>query len=218
MRSWWTNRWSMPRISRSSPAPTPLTRRSSESRPRRWLRWNRLRLPSPPSASVFGADMVQPDQTRLDFLLDVDNTLLDNDRLKSDLDASMRKLIGDAETDRFWDVYEQVRRQEDYVDYPASIKSWGEQYGTADQEKALLQMIDEIDFASYLYPHALDTIAHLWSFGTVAILSDGDTVSQPMKIRKSGLEEAVHGNVVITIHKELEMKQVFDRFPADNYV
>ncbi len=81
-----------------------------------------------------------------------------------------------------------------------------------------MNMVDDIDFASYLYPHALETIQHLWSFGTVAILSDGDTVFQPLKIHNSGLEEAVHSNVIITIHKELEMKKVFDRFPADTYV
>ncbi len=152
------------------------------------------------------------------FLLDVDNTLLDNDKLKSDLTTRLESLLGAERAAEFWRTYEMVRQEEDYVDYPTTVRRWVEASGDPNGGKALQQVLDSIDFPSYLYPHALDAIAYLRTIGTPAVLSDGDSVFQPQKIRESGIEAAVNGNVLIYIHKEAELPKVFSRFGADHYV
>jgi hypothetical protein len=50
------------------------------------------------------------------------------------------------------------------------------------------------------------------------ILSDGDVVFQPRKIRRSGLWDAFHGDVLVYIHKEQELDDVERRYPAERYV
>jgi FMN phosphatase YigB (HAD superfamily) len=155
---------------------------------------------------------------KLVFLLDVDNTLLDNDRLKDDFVLRSRDLLGEVGANRFWQMYEEVRQEEGYVDYPAAARRLDAETGEASASQLLLDMMESTDFAPYLYPEALSTIRHLESLGTPAILSDGDRVFQPLKIRRSGLEAAVEGRVLITVHKESELPRVFERFPADHYV
>lgn len=152
------------------------------------------------------------------FLLDVDNTLLDNDKLKSDISDNLERLVGPERAHRFWQLYEQVREEEDYVDYPTTVERMEKEYNDPALGRQLNDLLDRIAFKSYLYPHVLDTIAYLETLGTVTILSDGDSVFQPRKIRESGLEEAVHGNVMVYVHKEQELKHVFARYAARHYV
>ena len=54
--------------------------------------------------------------------------------------------------------------------------------------------------------------------GPVVILTDGDVVFQPRKIERSGLFEAVDGNILIYVHKEHELADVEHRYPAERYV
>lgn len=157
-------------------------------------------------------------RTSLVFLLDVDNTLLDNDRLKEDLAEKLQQMLGSERAARFWDLYEEVRRERDYVDYPHTIERWAEEYRDSTMGRRLTELLDNWPFADYVYPHVFETIDHLKSLGTVAILSDGDSVFQPRKIANSGLQKAVDGNVLIYVHKELELPGVFARYPADHYV
>jgi FMN phosphatase YigB (HAD superfamily) len=152
------------------------------------------------------------------FLLDVDNTLLDNDRLKADLAARIESEIGTKRARRFWDIYEEVRSEASFVDYPATVSRWAAESQDQPGGERLMAVLDHVPFRDYLYPLALDTIAYLQTMGTVAIVSDGDQVFQALKIQRSGLAESVHGNVLITVHKERELKRVFARFPARHYV
>ena len=162
--------------------------------------------------------MTEPDAPKLVFLLDVDNTLLDNDRLKADLQRDILESLGPERADRFWQIYEDVRAEGDYVDYPTTIERIVDEYGDPIMRERLEQLLDRIDFKSYLYPHVLDAIARMKRFGTVVILSDGDSVFQPEKIKKSGLEVATDGHVLVYVHKEKELARVFERYPADHYV
>jgi phosphoglycolate phosphatase-like HAD superfamily hydrolase len=152
------------------------------------------------------------------FFLDVDNTLLDNDRLKTDVAAAVVRLIGPERSQRFWEVYEQVRAEEDFVDFPQTIERMSRMYDDPGMGEELRRMLWNWPFADYLYPGAMDTIAYLQTLGTVVILSDGDPVFQPLKIERSGLEAAVDGQVLIYVHKEDELKDVFSRYPAGHYV
>lgn len=152
------------------------------------------------------------------FLLDVDNTLIDNDRLKDDLARRLRGLLGEARSTRFWVAYEEVRAQTGTVDYPLTFERFRSFVPDGEQKAALLTLIMEYPFASCLYPQSLATLAHLRSLGQAVIVSDGDTTYQPRKIAQSGLAHAVDWQVVVYMHKEEHLDEILARWPAAYYV
>ena len=153
----------------------------------------------------------------LSFLLDVDNTLLDNDALKELLAAQLRQALGAPGAARFWVLYEDVRHERDVVDLPLTAQRYAAETGRADQAEDIDQILDRLPFARFLYPHALDTLRHLATLGTVSILSDGDHVFQRRKIERSGLAAAV-GRVRIYTHKEDHLDEVVLRQPGEQAV
>lgn len=152
------------------------------------------------------------------FLLDVDNTLLDNDALKAEIGARIDALVGPTLAQRFWILYEEVRQERDFVDYPETLVRFIHEHGEAAKPEQLRAIFETLPFPSFLYPRVLEALEYLRSIGTAVILSDGDQVFQPRKIRESGLEAAVGGNVLIYVHKEHQLANVFARYPADHYV
>ena len=136
------------------------------------------------------------------FLFDVDDTLLDNDRFSSDLGAQFEHSFGAGERDRYWSIYTALRDASGYADYLGALQKFRD---GVEESPALLRMstfLLDYPFADRLYPHALETLSALRAHGRVAILSDGDIVFQPRKIQRSGLWDAVDGEVLITVHKE----------------
>ena len=159
-----------------------------------------------------------PDAPVIVFLLDVDNTLLDNDRFADDLGAELERAFGAAERDRYWAIYAQRRDDLGYADYLGSLQLFR---AGLDSDPALLQMsawLLEYPFAERLYPHALETIAHLRTLGRPVILSDGDVVFQPRKIQRAGLWRALDGEVLIYLHKQQQLTAMQQRYPASHYV
>ena len=152
------------------------------------------------------------------FLVDVDNTLLDNDRVIADLRAHLLQQLGPVATDRYFAIIEVLRAQRGFVDYLAAFQLL--RLEAPDDPKRLLgaQFLLDYSFVDRLYPHALDALAHLRSLGATAILSDGDAVFQPRKIHRSGIWDAVHGEVLIYVHKEQTLDLVLHRYPAGHYV
>ncbi|WP_158754638.1 HAD family hydrolase [Dyella sp. S184] len=152
------------------------------------------------------------------FLLDVDNTLLDNDRFATDLGEKLEQAFGTTERDRYWAIYAQLRDELGYADYLGALQLFR---AGLDNNPALLQMsayLLEYPFAARLYPHALDTVAHLRTLGPTAILSDGDVVFQPRKIQHAGLWDALDGEVLIYLHKQHMLVAMQQRYPAAHYV
>jgi FMN phosphatase YigB (HAD superfamily) len=152
------------------------------------------------------------------FLLDVDNTLLDNDRFGADLGDTLLQAFGTDARDRYWSIYAQLRDELGYADYLGALQRFRE---GLDNDPALLQMskyLLEYPFADRLYPHALETIAHLRTLGSAAILSDGDVVFQPRKIQRAGLWDALRGEVLIYMHKQRMLVAMQQRYPAAHYV
>ncbi|MFZ3323802.1 MAG: HAD family hydrolase [Usitatibacter sp.] len=152
------------------------------------------------------------------FLLDCDNTLLDNDRVQDDLRAHLASEFGAESRDRYWDIFEALRAELGYADYLGALQRY--RLG-AGNDPRLLQMsafLLDYPFADRLYPQALEAIGHLSRWGPTVILSDGDVVFQPRKILRSGLWGAVQGNVLIYIHKEAMLADVSRRYPARHYV
>ena len=152
------------------------------------------------------------------FLFDVDNTLIDNDRVQAHLSEHLEQTHGAATRDRYWEIFEQLRSELGYADYLGAL----ERYRMEDLHRPeLLRMSNwlvDYPFAERLYPHALDAVKHVQQWGTVVILSDGDAVFQPRKVERSGLWHLFDNRVLIYIHKEQELDYVGRLYPADHYV
>jgi haloacid dehalogenase-like hydrolase len=151
------------------------------------------------------------------FLLDCDNTLLDNDRVEEDLRDHLAQEFGPACRDRYWAILEVLRRELGYADYLGALQRY--RLDAVSDSRLLLMSSFLVDypFVSRLYPGALDAIRHLRAWGLTVILSDGDVVFQPRKIQRSGLWEAVEGRVAIYIHKEQMLATVAASYPARHY-
>ncbi|HEY2464320.1 MAG TPA: HAD family hydrolase [Steroidobacteraceae bacterium] len=152
------------------------------------------------------------------FLLDVDNTLLDNDRFTADLGDRLESCFGAAERARYWDIFAQRRAALGLADYLGSLQDFRAGLDDDPQLLDMSQYLLEYPFASRLFPRALDAIAHLRTLGSPVVLSDGDIVFQPRKIRRSGIWDAVQGRVMIYVHKEKVLDHMQRRFPARHYV
>jgi FMN phosphatase YigB (HAD superfamily) len=152
------------------------------------------------------------------FLLDVDNTLLDNDSIARDLRQHLTLAFGEASQDRYWQIFEQLRAELGYADYLGALQRFRLEHPLDPQMLGMSLFLVDYPFATRLYPGALDAIAHLDRLGTPVILSDGDAVFQPRKIDRSGLWTAVDGRVLIYVHKEQMLDDVQRRFPAAHYV
>jgi len=152
------------------------------------------------------------------FLLDVDNTLLDNDRIEGDLKRYLDREVGHESCLDYWSIFEQLRAEVGYADYLGALQRYRQ--GNVHDPRLLMVSTFLVDypFANRLYPGSLDTIDHLGQWGRTVILSDGDVVFQPRKVQRSGLWEAVNGRVLIYIHKEQMLDDVKKRFPARHYV
>ena len=156
------------------------------------------------------------------FLLDVDNTLLDNDRVIADLRGHLELEFGTASAARYWAIFEGLRDELGYADYLGALQRYrlDAELGQGSDLR-LLQMsafLIDYPFADRLYPHALAVIERLNTFGPTVILSDGDVVFQPRKVRRSGLWDAVSGRVLIYIHKEQMLDAVRHHYPARHHV
>lgn len=152
------------------------------------------------------------------FLLDVDNTLLDNDRFGAELGDTLDQAFGAAERERYWTIYAQLRDECGFADYLGALQRFR---SGLDNEPSLLQMskyLLDYPFAERLYPHTLETIAHLRAQAPTVILSDGDVVFQPRKIQRAGLWDAVRGEVLIYVHKQRMLVAMQQRYPAAHYV
>lgn len=157
------------------------------------------------------------------FLLDVDNTLLDNDSIIADLKVHLEREFGLASANRYWAIFEELREEIGYADYLGALQRYRfdtEIGGGPDAQRLLLMssFLIGYPFAERLYRGALDAIAHLGRFGPTVILSDGDVVFQPLKVQRSGLWDAVGGRVLIYVHKELMLEQVQRHYAARRYV
>jgi FMN phosphatase YigB (HAD superfamily) len=152
------------------------------------------------------------------FLFDVDNTLIDNDRVQADLKEHLEQTYGVAARDRYWEILEELRNELGYVDYLGALERF--RIETIHRPDVLLMSSWLVDyqFADRLYPGALSAVKHVQQWGTAVILSDGDAVFQPRKVERSGLWNAFDNRVLIYVHKEQELEYVERLHPADHYV
>lgn len=152
------------------------------------------------------------------FLFDVDNTLLDNDRVTTDLRRYLDKEVGMKRSELYWDIFEELRNELGYADYLGALQRYRISHPYDSHLLAVSTYLINYPFANRLFPNSLDVIEKCSTLGTVVILTDGDVVFQPRKIERSGLFEAVGGNILVYIHKEQELHDVERRYPAERYV
>lgn len=164
--------------------------------------------------------MTEPEQalTRVVFFFDVDNTLLDNDRVAADLKDYLTREVGPKRQKRYWAIFEGLRLELGYADYLGALQRYRVEYPHDPHLLAVSSYLVNYPFANRLLPGSLGAIEHVAQWGPTVILSDGDVVFQPRKVERSGLFEAVGGRVLIYIHKERELDDVARRYPADHYV
>ena len=152
------------------------------------------------------------------FLVDVDNTLLDNDRVSADLMRHLVAEVGRQRQQRYWQLFEELRKELGYADYLGALQRYRLENPRDPNLLTVSMYLVDYPFANRLYPNSLDVIDHLKRWGPVVILSDGDAVFQPRKIERSGLYEAVEHNVLIYVHKEQMLANIEHWYPAHHYV
>ena len=156
------------------------------------------------------------------FLLDVDNTLIDNDAVKDDINEHLKVQMGEQLTARFWEIYEQARSESEVVNIPLSLQRLRAEtpLNVLDEEtyRHVHSIFDNYPFYDKLYPYALETLHHLRTLGLTVIVSDGDMFFQPEKIFRSDLAETVEGRVLIYKHKQEHLDEIKRLYPADRYV
>ena len=157
-------------------------------------------------------------KSRTVFLFDVDNTLLDNDRVTADLRAYLEREVGKQRAKTYWNIFEELRTDLGYADYLGALQRYRVENPYDPHLLQLSFYLLDYPFAERLFPGALDAIIRLRAWGPTVILSDGDVVFQPRKVQRSGLFEAVEGHALIYIHKEQQLSDVEKRYPAEHYV
>jgi len=151
------------------------------------------------------------------FLFDVDNTLLDNDRVTADLRRFLEREVGKRRSDCYWRIFEDLRAELGYADYLGALQRYRAEYPYDSHLLTVSTYLINYQFANRLFPNSLDVLEQCKQWGKAVILTDGDVVFQPRKIERSGLYEAVDGNILIYVHKELELADVERRYPAKHY-
>ncbi len=150
-------------------------------------------------------------------LVDVDNTLLDNDRIRDDLQAELRSAYGEEAASRYWAIQERRFVELEYRDYLGAVQEWWEGEARDPRLLGVSRYLLDYPFADRLYPGALEALAHLRGIGPTVAVTDGDAVFQPHKVERAGIASAVDG-VLVYVHKELALDDVERRFPAGRYV
>ena len=151
------------------------------------------------------------------FLVDVDDTLLDNDRIRTDIQEHLAASYGTVLAERYWTIQERGFVELGYRDYLGAVEEW-EGESADPRALELSRYLLDYPFADRLYACALEVLAHLRSLGPTVVLTDGDAVFQPNKIERAGIAAAIDGHVLVYVHKELELADVERRYPAARYV
>lgn len=152
------------------------------------------------------------------FLLDVDNTLLDADRVTADLGRYLNETIGHARQQRYWALFKQLRDEVGYADYLGALQRYRIEYAHDPHILMVSNFLLNYPFSNRLFPDALAVVNHLKRRGPVVLVSDGDAVFQPHKIERAELFDAVDGHMLIYVHKEQELDDIEARYPAEHYV
>jgi FMN phosphatase YigB (HAD superfamily) len=157
-------------------------------------------------------------ESRMVCLFDVDNTLLDHDHVTADLRRHLQSTVGPERAQSYWQHFEQIRAELGYADYLGALQRYRIEHPRDEHLLEVSYYLIRYPFANRLFPGSIDAVEHAKSWGPAVILTDGDVVFQPHKLYRSGLLEAFDGKVLVYVHKETELDDVEQRYPAEHYV
>jgi len=126
------------------------------------------------------------------FLVDLDNTLLNNDAVKAEIRKSLITVLGQSDAQHFWDHYNAIRTKTNLVDFPSAIKKYCEEKNAKTCDIRLKKIFHSINFKQALYPNVENVLNHLKTKGEVALFTEGDMIYQKVKIEKSGVGAMVN--------------------------
>jgi FMN phosphatase YigB (HAD superfamily) len=152
------------------------------------------------------------------FLVDVDNTLFDNDAFQQDLQDHLERDFGPACRESYWTMQENLFAELGYRDYIGALQRYRAEHSRAVELLSMASFLLDFPFADRLYPAAIEVLGRLRGLGPTVLLSDGDAVFQPRKVERAGLSDAADGRVLIYVHKEEELEDIERRYPAEHYV
>src|SRR5215470_8611030 len=104
------------------------------------------------------------------FLVDVDNTLVDNDRIEADLRDHLERCFGLEACERYWSIFEELRQEVGYADFLGALQRYRLERLHDPRLLRMSSFMVDYPFADRLYPKALEVIANLDSMGDVVIL------------------------------------------------
>src|SRR5271168_500687 len=136
------------------------------------------------------------------FLVDVDDTLIENDRIQDDIQRHLEREYGTATRERYWAIQEELMIELGYRDYLGALQRYRVEHPYQPHLNLMASYLVDYPFANRLYPGSLDVLERFRGLGRTVILTDGDVVFQPRKLERSGIYETVEGHVLIYIHKE----------------
>jgi FMN phosphatase YigB (HAD superfamily) len=169
-------------------------------------------------AFIEGGFVTSSDSKGVVFLFDVDNTLIDNDRVADDLKRHLKDKVGEASEQRYWDIFEKLRTELGYADYLGALQRYRVERPRDPKLMEVSYFMINYPFANRLYPESLDAVDYAKRRGRAVIVSDGDVVFQPRKVDRSGLYDTFEGHVLIYVHKEQELDDVEAKYPGAHYV
>jgi FMN phosphatase YigB (HAD superfamily) len=161
---------------------------------------------------------VPPHRDSVVFLVDVDDTLLDNDRFRDDVEAHLAADYGEPARDAYWTIQERRFAELGYRDYLGAVQEWWLAEGMDPELLGVASYLLDYPYAERLYAGALEALAHLRAAGRTVVVTDGDAVFQPRKIERAGIRDVVDPDVLVYVHKEEELDDVERRYPAERYV
>jgi FMN phosphatase YigB (HAD superfamily) len=173
---------------------------------------------SPGLRFILSGNLIMTPPDPLVFLVDVDDTLLNNDHVQGDLQRHIEREFGPACRDRFWQIQEELFKELGYRDYLGAFQRFRIEHPFDPNVGMAASFLIDYPFADRLYPGAIEVLEKLRTWGRTVILTDGDVVFQPRKVQRSGIFEAVEGRVLIYIHKEEALDDIRRRYPASHYV
>src|SRR5580698_9600067 len=104
------------------------------------------------------------------FLFDVDNTLLDNDRIQADMKLHLTRSYGDATRDRFWAIFDQLMAELGYADYLGALERYRLEAMHHPKVLRMANWLVDYPFHERLYPNAIAAVKATQRFGVTAIL------------------------------------------------
>ncbi|MBI2326741.1 hypothetical protein HYU92_00310 [Candidatus Curtissbacteria bacterium] len=155
---------------------------------------------------------------KITFFVDFDNTLIDNDKVKVQIQSTISKEYGRKFINRFLAINQKLREEKGYVDFSSTIDQIAKEENKPELKDKLHYLFHNFKFKDSLFSKAGTVIKYLGTFGQVVVITEGDRHYQEIKIKSSGIWNLVDGNVEIPIFDKVShLSEFLKKYPSDVY-